>query len=211
MKYLFHFLSLLVYERKSESDQGALNPFDSATGQLEDKDRVLDPTSQAIARYLIEHGREGYFQEGSDSDHVKRVEVELLEQGYRLPGHHRIDRVLDDGRRLSVYYCNINNRPVEDPMPNSRLELSLHPVREDQFGYSTTEHGLSGNFDCFQFLFGVPSEMGAYDLEGFGGRRDHTSFTRKEELLIDHLQRRYDKFRIWVLEELKRGGGENDN
>lgn len=159
---------------------------------------VVDPVSQAIAEYLMEHGRKSNPWPEEEMGIPRNLVDELS------PGHYRIDKVFDDGRKLTAYFCNVNNRPVNNPMRNCRLEFDLAPAREDQFGYSTTEYGLSGKFNLFQILLGSNQRIG-FSVKDFGE-------VQGDIHMIDgthyHIQQKYDRFRTWVLEQIR--GGESE-
>ncbi|MBI2573755.1 hypothetical protein HYV86_07860 [Candidatus Woesearchaeota archaeon] len=98
--------------------------------------RELSETSQAIARYLVEYGTNEFTLDGSQTE--------------GFPGHYTVKTLFNDGRKLRAYFCDINNAGVERPMRNSRLEISLDPVKEDQWGFQTQENGLTGRFESLR-------------------------------------------------------------
>ncbi len=131
----------------------------------------LSQTSQAIARYLVEHGTNPLHEDGK--------------QRTNLPNHYSFRKELPDGRNLIAYFCDINKAGAETPMPNSRLQVTIKPVRSDQVGYSTTEYGLSGEFNEFRTLTGLANNM----IDGWF----HFSRDAVSDITRDQLQEKYDK------------------
>ncbi len=131
----------------------------------------LSETSQAIARYLVEHGANPLTEDGAQKEN--------------LPNHYEVRKELSDGRNLRAYFCDINKAGPENPMPNSRLEVTLKPVRADQVGYQTMEQGLTGEFQELRILTGTADNM----IDGWFhfGRDTLSDFTK------DHLQEKYDR------------------
>lgn len=171
-----------------------------ATQYFKPDGQTIDSVSQAIASYLIEHGRHSCFPE--DFDPRTSAGKNSIVQ------HYRIDKVLGDGRKLSAYFGNVNNRPVTNPMRNCILEFYLTPVREDQFGYTTSEHGLTGKFDLFQILFGLPNIEGFTDLIGISRCPFSTiPVSEYEKCHIEDIQRKYNEFRTRAFEQIR--GGES--
>ncbi len=133
--------------------------------------KQLSETSQAIARYLVEHGQNPLTRDGTQKE--------------GLPNHYEVRKELPDGRNLRAYFCDINKAGPDNPMSNSRLEVTLQPFRDDQVGYHTMEYDLTGEFEEFRILTGTANNM----LDGwFHFERDTLSDSTR-----GHLQEKYDK------------------
>ena len=133
--------------------------------------KQLSETSQAIARYLVEYGANPFTKDGAQ-----------LEED--LSSHYEVRKELPCGRILRAYFYDSNKAGPENPMPNSRLEVTLQPVRAEQVGYQTREYGLTGEFQMLRILTGVSDNM--LD-EGFHFSRDTVS-----DLTRDYLQQKYE-------------------
>lgn len=105
------------------------------------EERRVSELSKSIADYLVENGRNPFSEDGAQKE------------GY--PNHYQIRRQLEDGRTLRAYFVNGKQFSTENPARNSRLEITIRPAREDQFGYELQERGLAGEFELFRVLTGT--------------------------------------------------------
>ena len=120
---------------------------------------------------MVEHGANPLTVDGAQKD--------------ALPNHYEVKKELSDGRTLRAYFCDINKAGPGNPMPNSRLEVTLHPVRADQVGYQTMEYGLTGEFSDFRILTGIADNM----LDGWF----HFSSDTVSDFTRNQLQQKYDR------------------
>ncbi|GEM_PF-5806975 len=126
----------------------------------------LSETSQAIARYLVEHSVNALGGGGAQNDSPHNCYIS--------------ERQLPDGRTLKVIFSDINKAGAEKPMPNSSLEVSLLPVRDDQMGYQTTEYGLTGAFDDIRILTGIAGAGSALGMTFLFSSHMVNGFTREQ-------------------------------
>lgn len=82
----------------------------------------------------------------------------VLENGGRpfqqRPEFYVVKKTLADGRLLEVGCSEIGPECLAKPSPKTRLEIDLKPVRADQIGYFTVEHGLQGEVEFFRIYDG---------------------------------------------------------
>ena len=129
-----------------------------------------------IAEYLMNNG---HYPESLMSIH----------KDSRTPGHYEIRKKLPDNRKLVVYFCNVNNKKVKYCEPNSRLEITITPSRDDQIGFETAEWGLKGKFTDFRILTGKNSWY-------------HVSSIDQSDTQLVMVQRRYHQLLHEVYHEL---------
>lgn len=151
------------------SAESTQSPVQEQTAPVEEKVPV-SCLSRSIADYLVEHGTNPFSEDGAQKDD--------------RPNHYHIQRQLEDGRNLGVYFVNRKGYTTEVPARYSRLEVTIKPVREDQFGYELRERGLSGEFEEFRILTGLYENGYPQAWAHLEGDLD--------ELTKDHIQDKYE-------------------
>ena len=108
---------------------------------------TLENTSQSIADYVREHGRDTSRKDEIPSEDMRK--------------HFQVTGILPDGRELQVKYHIV----PRDTTPTTSLEIRLRPVKSDQYGCITQEYGLNGEIRDFILLIGTQN---SFRLEPFG-------------------------------------------
>lgn len=93
------------------------------------------------------------------------------EQQEDKPDHYEVETVLDDGRELRIYFVDWGIKQGEEIAPNARFEISLTPVKEDQFGFQTSALGPEGELNDFRIFFGKP--LSVYDKASSSSKWKH--------------------------------------
>lgn len=145
---------------------------------LEEIRKLIPVWSKQIVDYLRAHGRNPFAESG--------------EQVTDKPDHFECRMTLRDGRELILYFVNFGKFSECDISSNARLEITLMPKDDSQFGFSSVAYGPELQLRDLRIYLGQPTHFSTWmDSGTITGENDcaDMQYGRLLKLVVDEIDK----------------------